>query len=115
LIASKWDFSTRRKAKPGRPPIPTEVEQLGRAIARENPGWGYDRIVGALANLGYHLSDQTIGNILKATQSGNRSRSQTKILLGLTLFGRHKEVLWATDFFTTEVWNLLGTQQCPCG
>ena len=34
-------------------------------IARENPFWGYDRIVGALANLGYTISDQTVGNILK--------------------------------------------------
>jgi hypothetical protein len=34
-------------------------------FARQNPGWGYDRIVGALANLGYHISDQTVGNILK--------------------------------------------------
>jgi hypothetical protein len=34
-------------------------------MARENSGWGYDRIVGALANLGYEVSDQTAGNILK--------------------------------------------------
>jgi hypothetical protein len=33
--------------------------------ARENSGWGYDRIVGALANLGYQVSDQTVGNILR--------------------------------------------------
>jgi len=26
---------------------------------------GYDRIVGALANLGYQISDQTVGNVLK--------------------------------------------------
>ena len=32
-------------------------------MAKENPGWGYDRIVGALANLGFLLSDQTVGNI----------------------------------------------------
>ncbi|HJN10770.1 MAG TPA: hypothetical protein QF564_18940 [Pirellulaceae bacterium] len=28
-----------------------------------NPG--YDRIQGALANVGYHISDTTVGNILK--------------------------------------------------
>jgi len=33
-------------------------------MAKENPTWGYDRIVGALANLGQRLSDQTVGNIL---------------------------------------------------
>ena len=34
-------------------------------MAQENSSWGYDRIAGALANLGHHVSDQTIGNILK--------------------------------------------------
>ena len=29
-------------------------------IAEENRDWGYDRIAGALANLGYKVSDQTI-------------------------------------------------------
>ena len=27
--------------------------------------WGYDRIVGALANLGHRVSDQTVGNVLR--------------------------------------------------
>ena len=27
--------------------------------------WGYDRIVGAMSNLGYRLSDQAVGNILQ--------------------------------------------------
>ena len=36
-----------------------------RPLARENSGWGYDRIVGALANLGYTVSDQTASNILR--------------------------------------------------
>ena len=34
-------------------------------MAKENPGWGYDRIVGAMTNLGLRLSDQTVGNILR--------------------------------------------------
>jgi transposase len=34
-------------------------------MARENRSWGYDRIVGALANLGYTISAQTVGTILK--------------------------------------------------
>ena len=31
----------------------------------ENSSWGYDRIVGVLANPGYTLSDETVGNILR--------------------------------------------------
>ena len=34
-------------------------------LARDNPFWGYDRIAGAMRNLGYEVSDQTVGNILK--------------------------------------------------
>ena len=34
-------------------------------MAQEICGWGYDRIVGALANLGHHVSDQTVGNVLR--------------------------------------------------
>ena len=34
-------------------------------MAKENSDWGYDRIEGAMENLGYRLSDQTVGNILR--------------------------------------------------
>jgi len=34
-------------------------------MAEENRSWGYDRIVGALANLGHDVSDQTVGNVLR--------------------------------------------------
>ena len=65
LVAKKWDYSSRRKNKPGRPPVSDEMKQLVVRIARENPTWGYDRIQGALANLKHEISDQAIGNILK--------------------------------------------------
>jgi hypothetical protein len=64
LIAKKWDFSERRKSV-GRPPVAQEVVDLVLRFARENPSWGYDRIQGALANVGHQISDQTVGNILK--------------------------------------------------
>jgi hypothetical protein len=40
-----------------RPTVEPDVEALVVRMARENTGWGYDRIVGALANLGHRLSD----------------------------------------------------------
>src|SRR5260370_24092287 len=64
LIARKFD-SSQCRTSPGRPRIATEVEALIVRFARENPGWEYDRIVGALANLGHAGSDQTVGNILR--------------------------------------------------
>ena len=62
LIAQKFDGSKRR-SYPGRPPITPEIEAWIVRMARENSGWGYDRIVGALANLGHRVSDQTVGNV----------------------------------------------------
>ena len=50
LVARKFDGSARRGL--GRPRIRREVEQLIIRMARENLTWGYDRIAGALANLG---------------------------------------------------------------
>ena len=34
-------------------------------MARQKSGSGYDRIAGALKNLGHNVSDQTLGNILR--------------------------------------------------
>ena len=64
LIAQKFDGS-RNRQYPGRPKVLPEVEALVVRIARENSDWGYDRIVGALANLGHRIADQTVGNILR--------------------------------------------------
>ena len=64
LVAKKVDGSRHRKY-PGRPCILKEIEDQILLCARENPGWGYDRIVGALSELGYTVSDQTVGNVLR--------------------------------------------------
>jgi len=64
LIASKFDGSQHRTYR-GRPRIGREIEKLIVQMAQENSGWGYDWIVGALANLGHHVSDQTVGNVLR--------------------------------------------------
>ena len=55
LIANKFDGSKLRRSI-GRPKVDQEAERLVLQMAKENPSWGYDRIVGALANLGHRLS-----------------------------------------------------------
>jgi hypothetical protein len=76
-------------------------------MAKENPGWGYDRIVGALSNLGYLLSDQTGGNILR--RHGISPASKRKQSISWMSFIRaHRDVLVGMDFFTTEVLTLKG-------
>jgi putative transposase len=64
LVARKFDGSRAHRC-PGRPRIDKEVAELIVGMAKENRSWGYDRIVGALANLGYRVSDQTVGNVLR--------------------------------------------------
>jgi hypothetical protein len=67
LVAKKWDYSHRRQKRPGRPPIPRDIRAfLVVRFAKENPSWGYDRIQGALRNLGRTISDESVGTILKA-------------------------------------------------
>jgi hypothetical protein len=106
LIAQKFDGSKQRKA-PGRPTIDPEVEALVVRMARENRSWGYDRIVGALANLGHTISDQTVSNILK--RHGLPPAPERKTTTSWKeLIRTHMEVLVATDFFTAEVWTLGG-------
>ena len=101
LVAQKFDGS-RQRAYPGRPRVSPEVEALVVRLARENRGWGYDRIVGALANLGHPVSDQTVGNVLRRhnlAPAPERSRTTT----WKEFIRSHFEVLAGTDFFTVEV------------
>src|SRR5436305_7934322 len=64
LIARKFDGSKYR-SYPGRPAVGRSVTELVLRMARENTGWGYDRIAGAVNNLSHCISDQTVGNILR--------------------------------------------------
>jgi transposase len=63
LVAEKWNFTQRRG--PGRPGIMREIAQLIVRLARENPGWGYTRMQGALANLSHKVGRGTVANVLK--------------------------------------------------
>src|SRR5215831_6314721 len=106
LVTQKFDGSQQRQP-PGRPKIDPELEALIVCIAQENRSWGYDRIVGALANLGLIVSDQTVGNILK--RHGIAPAPERKTTTTWKEFIRtHLDVLVATDFFTAEVWTLGG-------
>jgi putative transposase len=106
LIARKFDGSKACRS-PGRPRIKREVEQLIIRMAKENHDWGYDRIVGALANLGHKVCDQTVGNVLKRHSllpAPERKRTTTWSACVRT----HLALLAGTDFFTAEVLTLRG-------
>jgi Homeodomain-like domain len=100
LVARKFDGSKNRQY-PGRPRIKPEVEALVVQMTRENSGWGYDRIIGALANLGHRLSDRTVGNIMRrhgiapAPKRGQTTSWRDFIASHMSVLG--------TVFFTVEV------------
>jgi Homeodomain-like domain len=106
LIANKFDGSKARRTQ-GRPRIDEEMESLVVGMAKENPSWGYDRIVGALANLGHKLSDQTVGNILRRhdVPPAPKRKHTTR---WKDFIRAHLDVLAGTDFFTVEVVTLKG-------
>ena len=108
LIAKKYDGSANRM--PGRPRTAADIEALVVRMAEENRGWGYDRIQGALSNLGHELAPGTIANILKRhgiETAPERSRKTT----WKEFLTRHWDQIVATDFFTIEVWTRTGLQR----
>jgi len=101
LIAQKWTYA--RKG-PGRPRVAQEITDLVLRMARENVSWGYDRIQGALSNLGHIIAPNTVKNILKRhgiepAPEREKRTSRKKFLKA------HWDVMAATDFFTVEVWT----------
>jgi Homeodomain-like domain len=122
FVAQQGDGSKRRTAL-GRPRVDQELEALVVRMARENRSWGYDRIVGALHNLGYTVSDQTVGNILKR-QGIPPAPERKKTVTWREFIDSHIAVLGATDFFSREIWtwyrlvvffllSLLSFGRCP--
>jgi putative transposase len=95
------------RSKPGQAEGRTELEELIVHMAEENPSWGYDRIVGALANLGNRVSDQTVGNVLRrhALPSAPLRKHSTT---WPAFIRTHLALLAGTDFFTVEVLTLRG-------
>ncbi|HJL14440.1 MAG TPA: helix-turn-helix domain-containing protein [Sandaracinaceae bacterium LLY-WYZ-13_1] len=105
LVAQKYDGSSQRG--PGRPPVDEEIRDLVLRIARENPRWGYTRIVGALANLGRSVSRSSVKRILAAEgilpapDRGARTPWST-------FLRAHWDGIAAADFFTVEALTLVG-------
>ena len=106
LIARKYDGSTNR-SKGGRPRIKEEIEALILRMARENPRWGYERIRGALWNLGHAVARTTIANVL-SRHGLEPSPLRKQRTTWSDFIKAHWDVLRATDFFTVEVWSLVG-------
>ena len=79
-------------------------------MAEENPGWGYTRIRGALANLGHEIARNTVKRILQehGIDPAPERRKRTN---WETFLKAHWEGLAATDLFTVEVLTLAGLRR----
>ena len=107
LVAKKYD-SSKVKCKPGHPKVDVEIEQLVLKFVKENRSWGYGRITGTIRNLGYKISASTVANIIHRN-GFNPSGDRTKGGMTWSEFIKiHKDVIWAADFFTAEVWTPFG-------
>ena len=96
-----------RARRPRSPTVQAELEALVVRMARENARCGYDRIVGALANLGHHLSDRTVGNILRRHEIAPAPQRSLPTSWK-DFISAHKDVLAGADFCTVEVLTLRG-------
>jgi len=63
--------------------------------------------VGALTNLGYRISAQTVGNILKRHSIPPAPERKTTVTWR-EFIRMHMDVLGATDFFNSEMWSGFG-------
>jgi putative transposase len=99
LVARRWTYRRRT----GRRPISREVRELILRIARENPRWGYQRIVGELKGLGVAVSATTVRNVLRRARlgpAGGRPGPSWRQFLQA-----QAKSLIAVDFFTVDtIW-----------
>jgi len=82
-----------------------EIRKFIVRMARENLSWGYTRIQGALANLGYEVARGTVANVFK-WRVIEPAPGRGKRLSWPTFLKAHWDMIAANDFFSVELWTL---------
>src|SRR5438105_111097 len=99
FVTKRWTYARRA----GRPPMGREIRELVVRLARDNPRWGYQRIVGELKGLGVAVSATTVRTWLRAVGLGPAGTRR-----GMTwreFLRAHRRSMLAVDFFTVEtIW-----------
>ena len=99
LVAKRWTYARRA----GRPPVRREIRALALGLARDNPRWGYQRIVGELKGLGMAVSPTTVRTWLRAAGLGPAGRRGG--MSWREFLRAHRRAMLAVDFFTVEtIW-----------
>ncbi len=90
-----WKLLWRLKSRPGRPPIPGELQRLIRRMALENPRWGEERIANELLlKLDIRVSPRTVRKYMPRHPPG-RPRGD---LRWATFLHLHAQGILACDF-----------------
>jgi putative transposase len=97
LVARRWTYA---HTKPGRPPLEPSVGALILRLARENPRWGYQRIVGELKGLGVAVSATTVRSVL--IEAGVSPAPERARLSWRAFLRRQAATTLACDFLTVE-------------
>jgi putative transposase len=100
LVVRRWTYGGRI----GRPPVGGEIRRLVLRLARENPRWGYQRIVGELNGLGIRVSATTVKKILQ--QAGLGPAGERAGLTWRAFLRAQAKSMLAVDFFTVETVSL---------
>ena len=100
LVARRWTYPHRRQ---GPAPLDRAVQELVLRLARENPTWGYRRIVGEVRRLSVTVSASPVSSILvrnRLPPAPVRQRTSWRLFLR-----QQAATMLARDFLTGEtVW-----------
>jgi putative transposase len=97
LVRRRWTYRHRPR---GRPPFDRRVQALVLRLARENPAWGYRRIVGELRSVGISVSATSVRTIL--LRHGLPPAPRRHELSWRDFLRQHAATTFACDFFTVE-------------
>jgi putative transposase len=100
LVSKRWTY----QARVGRPRIGGEVRELVLRLARENPRWGYQRIVGELHGLGHTVSASLVRNLLRHADLG--PAGERGGLSWREFLRAQAQSMLAVDFFSVETVSL---------
>jgi putative transposase len=90
-----WRWKSR---KMGRPPLPTNLKELIREMARDNPTWGEERIADELSlKLGILVSPRTVRKYPQAERPGGGKSDQRRT----TFVRNHAKSIVACDFLVS--------------
>jgi transposase InsO family protein len=91
-VLARW----RSRARIGRPRVSPEVQELIARMARDNPGWGAERIRGELLKLGIAVSKRSV------QRYRGRGPARPPDQSWRTFLRNHRPSIWAVDLLTVQ-------------